>query len=101
MGIQAVVVFIGVAIALVVGVIVGMLEVGGPLAGWLAVGLLPVSWALLNLVERATGQDVWHYTTPYPYRRMEVASVTGASRLRRTPKRELISEDAEEIRLAA
>ena len=98
MGIQAFVVFIGLAIALLGGVIVGMLEVGGPVAGWLAVGLLPVVWTLLYLMERATGRDIWHYTTPYPYRRLVVAK---AARLPTAPTRELMSEAAEEIRLAA
>ena len=101
MAIQALVVFIGLTIALSVGGIAGMLEGGGPLAGWLTVGLLPVMWTLLYLVEWATGRDIWHYTTPYPYRRMEVASITVSSRPQADPKRELISEDAEEIRLAA
>lgn len=100
MGIQALVVFIGLAIALSVGVIAGMLE-GRPLAGWLTGGLLPAIWTLLYLVERATGRDIWHYTTPYPYRRTEGASVTAASRLQAAPKRELVSAEANEIRLAA
>ena len=98
MGIQTFVVFIGLAIALLVGAIVGMLEVSGPLAGWLAVGLLPVVWTLLYVIERATGRAIWHYTTPYPYRRM---AGTKPSPLQTAPKRELMSEEAEEIRLAA
>jgi hypothetical protein len=100
-GIQAFVVFVGVAIALLVGVIVGMLDVAGPLAGWLAVGLLPVVWTLLYLIERATGRGIWHYSTPYPYRRMAVAPVTRASRPQTAPQRELMGQDAEEIQLAA
>ena len=101
MGIQTFVVFIGVAIAVVAGVITGMLEVAGPLAGWLAVGLLPVVWTLSYLIERAAGRGIWHYTTPYPYRSMAVAPVTRASRPQAAPQGELMSQEAEEIRLAA
>ena len=99
MGIQALVVFIALTIALIVGVLAGTLEVGVGLAGWLAVGLLPLIWALLYVTERVIGRDIWHYTAPYPYRRKEMApEVSG---LETVPERELIGEEAEKIRLAA
>jgi hypothetical protein len=72
-GIQTIVVFIGLAIALSGAVIAGSSAQGAPLAGWLAIGLLTIIWALLAVVERVMGRKVWHYTAPYPYRRMEVA----------------------------
>ena len=75
MGIQALVVFIGLTIALMGGVLAGTFEVGARLAGWLAIGLVPVMWTLLYLTERMIGREIWHYTAPYPYRWMEVETI--------------------------
>ena len=101
MGIQALVVFVGLTIALTLGVLAGTLEVGAPLAGWLVIGLVPVLWALLYVTERVTGREIWQYTAPYPYRWMEAAGATEASRLQAAPERELTEVEAENIRLAA
>jgi hypothetical protein len=100
-GIRAFIVFIGITIALVMGTIVGMSDVRGPLAGWLPIVLVPVMWTLLSLIERATGRDVWHYTAPYPYHSMAAAPATTAIRRQAAPTGELTSEEAGEIRLAA
>lgn len=101
MGIQALVVFIGLTIALVTGVLGGTLEIGARLAGWLAIGLVPVMWTLLYLTERVIGREIWQYTAPYPYRSMQVAAVAEASRLQTAPERELTGVESEDIRLAA
>ncbi len=101
MGIQALVVFIGLTIALTVGILAGTSEVGARVAGLLAIGLLPVMWALLYLTERMIGREIWHYTAPYPYWRMQVASVSETSLLRTAPERQLTVVEADEVRLAA
>jgi hypothetical protein len=100
-GIQALVVFVGLTIALMVGFFAGTLEVGARFAGWLAVGLVPVMWTLLYLAERVMGREIWHYTAPYPYRWMEVATVAKASRLQTAQESGVTGVEAEEIRLAA
>ena len=101
MGIQVLVVFAGLSIALSVGVLAGMLELSAPLVGWLAIGSVPVMWTLLYLTERVIGRDIWHYTAPYPYRSMEVATVAEASHPEATPERKLTGAEAEDVRLAA
>ena len=63
MGVQAVVVFIGLTIALSVG-IAGTLKVRAPHPGWPVIGLLPTMWALLYLTERVIGREIWQYTAP-------------------------------------
>ena len=100
MGIQVLVVFAGLSIALSVSVVAGMLELSAPLVGWLAIGVVPVLWALLYLTERVIGREIWHYTAPYPYRRMQVKTVPEASPLESVPGHGLDVE-AEGIRLAA
>ena len=72
MGIQALVVFIGLAVALVIGILAGTVEMAALHAGWLAIGLLPVIWTLLYLIERVMGKDVWNYAAPYPYQPKEI-----------------------------
>ena len=101
MGIQVLVVFIGLIIALSVGVLAGMLEVGAPVVGWLAIVLVPVLWTLLYVIERVIGRGIWHYTAPYPYRWMQVATIAEASHLETAPERDLTDVEAEDIRLAA
>ena len=100
MGIQVLIVFAGLSIALSVGVLAGMSELSGPRVGWLAIGVVPVLWAFLYLTERVIGREIWHYTAPYPYRRMQVKTVTEASHLESAPDDEIVVE-AEDIRLAA
>jgi hypothetical protein len=74
MGIQAVVVFIGVVLALAVGIFAGTWYVNSALVGWLAIGLVPVMWGLMHLVERLIGRGIWNYTAPYPYSSMKGAA---------------------------
>ena len=81
MGIQALVVFIGLTIALIAGVLSGTSEVNARLAAWMAIAVVPVMWRLLYLTERVIGREIWQYTAPYPYRRMEAESGTEAPRL--------------------
>lgn len=100
MGIQALVLFIGLTIALTVGVLAGMSEATAPFAGWLVIGLFPVMSALWYLTERAIGREIFHYTAAYPSRR-DVAAVIDASRPQTAAEREPTVVDAEEIRLAA
>jgi hypothetical protein len=88
--------------ALMVGVLVGTLEASVRLAGWLAIGLVPVVWTLLYLTERMIGRDIWHYAAAYPYRRMEeIATVTQAPRPPRAPEPTLARVESAEIRLVA
>ena len=101
MGIQALVVFVGLAIALIAGVFTAPFESGARVAGWLAIGLVPVLSALLHVTERVIGREIWHYRAPYPYRRMKVATVAEVSRLPTAAESEVTGVDAEEIRLAA
>ena len=101
MGIQVLVVFAGLTIALTMGVLAGMLELSAPLVGWLALGLVPVLWTLLYMTERVIGRDIWHYTAPYPYRSMEVATVAETSHPETTPERKRTGAEAEDLRLAA
>lgn len=66
MGIQALVVFVGVVAALAVAAlgVAWFDNLNG--AGWLALGIVPFAWVLLRLVEQLIGRDIWHYAAPYP-----------------------------------
>jgi hypothetical protein len=75
MGIQSFVVFIGVATALGVGVITSASGVNGTTVGTIAVGFVPLIWALTHAIERLNGLDIWHYSAPYPYRGMDEAPI--------------------------
>ena len=75
MGIQTLVVFIGVAAALCVGLLTAASGASLRAAGFVAVGLVPLMWALTDLIEKVVGQDIWHYSAPYPYRWMVVAPI--------------------------
>ena len=75
MGIQSFVVFIGVAAALGVGLITSASGASGTTAGLIAVGFVPLMWALTHAIERLIGRDIWHYSAPYPYRGMDVAPI--------------------------
>jgi hypothetical protein len=96
-GLQALVVSIGLIIAFAAGILAGTWEVAAAgFAGWLAIG-----WSRLYLTERIIGREISHYTAPYPYRWMQVTSVSETSRLQTAPERELRGVEAEDIRLAA
>ena len=73
MGIQSFVVFIGIAAALGVGLIASAAGVSGTTAGLIALGFVPLMWALTHTIERVVGRDIWHYAAPYPYRGMDAA----------------------------
>ena len=73
MGIQTLVVFVGVAIALVLGITTAAWGASLRAAGWIAIGCVPIMWALLHLIERLIGRAIWHYSAPYPYRRIDTA----------------------------
>jgi hypothetical protein len=75
MGIQSLVVVIGVAAALGVGLITSTVGASGTTAGLIAVGFMPLMWALTHAIERLIGRDIWHYSAPYPYRGMEAALI--------------------------
>jgi hypothetical protein len=100
-GIQVLVVFVGLTMALTAGVLAGMFEIGAPLVGWLAIGLVPALWALLYVIERTIGREIWHHRPPYPYRWMEVPTMAEASHLETASERELTAVEAEDIRLTA
>jgi hypothetical protein len=70
-GIQSLVVFLGITIALTAGTVAGLLGVGARGGAWLATGVVPVTWMLLYLTEQMRGREIWEYTAPYPYRSME------------------------------
>jgi hypothetical protein len=87
--IRFVVVSIGVVIAMAAGALASTVGFGMHLAAWLAVGLVPVTWTLVNLLERAIGRDLWHYSAPYPYGATEVEerlSPLSQRRHRRAPR---------------
>jgi hypothetical protein len=72
MGIQTLVVVIGVASALGVGVLTAASGMSLRSAGLIAVGLAPLMWAVTYVIERIIGRDIWDYAAPYPYRWMDV-----------------------------
>jgi hypothetical protein len=75
-GIQALVVFVGIVAALAVAAlgVAWFDNLRG--AGWLAIGIVPFAWVVLRLVEQLIGRDVWHYTAPYPSRSTPVDDPT-------------------------
>ena len=100
MGIQAVVVFIGVAFALAAGVLAGAWYGDSPLAGWVAVGSVPVLWGLMYVIERVTGREIWRYTAPYPYSSMQAAS-RGKTAVRNVPELDGVDVAPQKYPLAA
>jgi hypothetical protein len=72
MGIQTLVVVIGVASALGVGVLTAASGMSLRSAGLIAVSLVPLLWAVTYVIERIIGRDIWDYAAPYPYRWMDV-----------------------------
>ena len=101
MGIQAVVVFIGVAFALALGVLAGAWYGDSPLAGWLAVGSASVLWGLMYVIERVTGREIWRYTAPYPYSSMEAAAPRGETAVRNVPELDGVDVAPQKYPLAA
>ena len=101
MGIQAVVVFIGLVFALAIGVVAGTWYASSRLAGWLAIGSVPVLWGLLYFIERVIGRDIWHYTAPYPYWSMQTAGKNGETVAQGAPGRSETVVPTQQIRLAA
>jgi hypothetical protein len=75
MGIQTIVVFIGVAAALGASAVAVASGASMRAVGFIAVGFVPLMWALTHLIEKLIRRDVWEYSAPYPYRRMRLASV--------------------------
>jgi hypothetical protein len=73
MGIQTLVVFVGVAMALVLGITTAAWGASLRAAGWIAIGFGSIMWALLHLIEWLIGREIWHYSAPYPYRWMDAA----------------------------
>jgi hypothetical protein len=86
MGIQALVVFIGLGFALAVGVVAGTWYASSPLAGWLAISSVPVMWGLMYFIERVTGREIWHYTAPYPYPSMQAGASRDETAVRNVPE---------------
>jgi hypothetical protein len=72
MGIQTLVLFIGVASALGVGLLTAASGASLRSAGLIALGFVPLLWILNYLIERLIGREIWHYAAPYPYRWMDV-----------------------------
>jgi hypothetical protein len=72
MGIQTLVLFIGVASALGVGLLTAASGASLRSAGLIAVGFVPFMWAVTYVIERIIGRDIWDYAAPYPYRSMDV-----------------------------
>lgn len=101
MGIQAVVVFIGLLFGLAAGVLAGTWYGDSPLAGWLAVGSVPVVWGVMHLIERVIGREIWYYTAPYPYSPMQATAKDGASAVQNAADRFHLGVPREQIRLAA
>jgi len=81
MGIQSRVLFVGLGIALIGGVVAGVFSAELRHAGWLATGLVPLGWALVSLIERFVGHELWHYTAAYPEYQKAREDATRAPRL--------------------
>jgi hypothetical protein len=67
--IRTIVVLVSVGGALAVG-IAGASWGGPKLSGVLVLGLVPVVWGALHLLDRSRGRDIWHFDAPYVYRWM-------------------------------
>ena len=101
MGIQAVVVFVGLLAALAAGGIAGARDIAAPLTGWLAIALVPAVWGLLHLIERRIGRRIWHYTAPYPYSWMQEPAKNREARVEAGAGCAVLDVSPEESRLAA
>ena len=67
--IRAIVILVTIVGALAVG-IAGASSGGPKLSGVLVLGVVPVMWRALRLLERRMGRDIWQFDNPYPYRWM-------------------------------
>ncbi len=79
MGIQTLIVFLGLVVALAIGTLVGVGEWTARTAGWLAVGLVPVAWTVVYAIEQMMGRDIGHYDAAYAERRLEIGDDTSHS----------------------
>ena len=71
-----------VLLALVLGI--GAMASGSTgLVAAVAVGVVPVLLGISTLVERVTGSDMWHLSSPYPYRSMRDAGLSAMPAARR------------------
>jgi hypothetical protein len=68
-------VFIGVAAALGASVLAAASGASMRVAGFIALGFVPLMWAVTHLIERLIHRDIWEYSAPYPYRREEMLRV--------------------------
>ncbi|HKT79117.1 MAG TPA: hypothetical protein VJP86_02770 [Vicinamibacterales bacterium] len=71
MGIQSLVVYIGIVAALGVGILLGTSGASPRAAGFAVLGFVVVMWAVTHLIERLIRRGIWHYSAPYPYRSMQ------------------------------
>lgn len=71
MRIRTVALFGALAIALGLGVMMATTDISARMTGWIAIGLIPFTWAALWLIERLRGRDIWQFRAPYPYRWMK------------------------------
>jgi hypothetical protein len=65
---------------------------------------VPVMWAIMYLLERVLGREIWQYSAPYPYRWMEDDdddTATGTSHLTSARERPVADAIAEEGARAA
>ena len=67
--IRAIVILVTIVGALAVG-IAGASWGGPKLSGVLVLGVVPVMWGALRLLERRMDRDIWQFDAPYPYRWM-------------------------------
>ena len=75
-----------VLLALVLGI--GAMASGSTgLVAAVAVGVVPVLLGISTLIESVTGRDMWHLSTPYPYRSMRDAGLTAMPAARRPGQR--------------
>jgi hypothetical protein len=80
MGIQTLVLFVGVAAALGVSYLAAASGASMRTAGLIAVGFVPLLWALGHLIERVIGRGIWDFAAPYPYRWMDTAPTCATTR---------------------
>jgi hypothetical protein len=89
-GIQALVVSVGIVAALALGIWGASFDnLNG--AGWLVIPVVPAVWAALRLTERLIGRDIWEYTVPLPDAKRRSKRFLATPRGTRTwPRDELI-----------
>jgi hypothetical protein len=75
-GIQTLVVFAGIAIALAVGTIAASWGTSLRMIGWISIGLIPATWLAVRLIERSLGRPIWRYSAPYGDSRITTPPMT-------------------------